>query len=176
MMTKPTNDQMNRGEFLRNLGMGSAALMAFYCMGTGLTACSKGGSDPAPSPGATGGFTGNADPTKGTVNFTIDLADSNYSKLTTIGSYVYQNDIIIAHAKDGSYIAVSKLCTHQQQNIRYVLNDVITPTKTEDDFYCDTHGSRFNNNGSVKNGPAATALQQFKTSLNADGTKLTIAA
>ena len=177
MKANPTKDNMNRAEFLRNLGMSSAALMAFYCMGTSLTACSKSSSDPTPTPGTTvSGLTGNSDPSKGAVNFTMDLTDANFSKLTTIGSFVYQDNIIIAHAKDGSYIAVSKTCTHQQSTIRYVLNDQITPTLVEDDFYCDTHGSRFTNTGSVKNGPATTALQQFKTSLSADSTKLTVTA
>lgn len=170
-------DQMNRGAFLRSLGMSSAALMAFYCMGTGLTACSKSNNDPAPSGGTTGtgttptttsGFTGNADPSKGAVNFTVDLTDANYKTLTTIGNYVYQNNIILARVKDGSYVALSKVCTHEGTTIQYIIN--------EDDFYCPNHGSRFTNSGGVKNGPAASPVQQFKTSLNTDSTKLTVTA
>ncbi|WP_345249689.1 hypothetical protein [Nibrella saemangeumensis] len=52
---------MNRGDFLRSLGLSSAALMSLYCMG-GLTACSSnevpaGGTSTNPT---SSGFSGNA--------------------------------------------------------------------------------------------------------------------
>ena len=175
MKNNPTTEQMNRGEFMRSLGLSSAALMAFYCMGTGLTACSKSSDSVSPSttgngtgttPTTTSGFTGNADASKGAISFTIDLTDANYKTLTTVGNYVYQNNIIIAHAKDGSYIAVSKICTHEGTTIQYIL--------TEDDFYCPNHGSKYTDSGAVLNGPSTTAVQKFTTSLT--GTTLTVKA
>ncbi len=73
---------MNRGEFLRSLGLSSATLMAYYCMGTTLTACSSGSTnDPTPAPGASTGLTGNADTSKGAINFTLDLNSTDYSML-----------------------------------------------------------------------------------------------
>ena len=38
-----SQNDLSRGEFIRSLGMSSAALMAFYCLGT-LSSCK--GSDP----------------------------------------------------------------------------------------------------------------------------------
>ncbi|MEZ4903797.1 MAG: hypothetical protein R2822_19595 [Spirosomataceae bacterium] len=35
-------ESMKRGQFLRELGLSSGALMAFYCLGTTMTACSTG--------------------------------------------------------------------------------------------------------------------------------------
>jgi len=49
--------QLNRGQFLKQLGLSSAALMSFYCLGTVLTSCSKDDSEPAPIKGTTGGGT-----------------------------------------------------------------------------------------------------------------------
>lgn len=179
METNPTSNEMKRGEFLRSLGLSTAALMAYYCMGTSLTACSSKSSDPTPAPtttpgsstttgSTTVGFSGNADPSKGAVNFTLDLTAADFKTLKTAGSYVYVSNIIVAFVSGNSYVAISKVCTHEGTAITYIL--------TENDFYCPNHGSRFTNTGSVKNGPATAAVQQFKTSLSTDGTKLTVTA
>lgn len=167
-----TTDQMNRGEFLRNLGMSSAALMAFYCMGTGLTACSKSddsSSQPAPNP-TTGGFTGNADTSKGAINFTLDLTNSSYSALKTVGQYVIVGSLLVAKVKSGATIALSKTCTHQGVQVEY--------RSGSDDIYCNPskggHGSEYTTAGAVKVGPAGSPLTQYKTSLSTDGNTLTV--
>lgn len=166
----PTSDPMNRGEFLRSLGMSSAALMAFYCMGTGLTACSK-SSDPTPSstvipPAA--GVTGNADASKGAVNFTVDLTNSNYSNLKTAGQYALIGSLLVAKTKGGAFVALSKTCTHEGTEVQY--------RSTTDDILCPNHGSQFSTTGAVKVGPATSPLTQYKTSLSTDGNKLTVSA
>ena len=163
-----TADQMKRGEFLRSLGMSSAALMAFYCMGTGLTACSK-SNDPAPAvvpPAA--GVTGNADTSKGAVNFTVDLTNSNYSNLKTAGQYAIIGSLLVAKTKSGSFAALSKTCTHEGTEVQY--------RSATDDIFCTNHGSQFTTAGAVKVGPAASPLTQFKTSLSTDGNTLTVTA
>ncbi|GAB3890698.1 QcrA and Rieske domain-containing protein [Spirosoma agri] len=168
-MTNLETDQLKRGEFLRSLGMGSAALMAFYCMGTGLTACSSKSDDPTPStttPSA--GVTGNADASAGTVSFTVDLTNSNYAKLKTTGQYAIVGSLIIAKVKSGSVVALSKTCTHQGTEVQY--------RSTQDDMYCPNHGSEFSPTGAVEVGPATKALTQYKTSLSADGNTLTVTA
>lgn len=167
-------DQMNRGEFLRSLGMSSATLMAFYCMGTTLTSCSK-GSDPAPATGTgtntgttTTGITGNADVSKGAINYTLDLTDANYSKLKTVGQYVIVGSTIVAKTKDGSVIALSKVCTHEGTTVEY--------RAAQNDIYCSNHGSEYSLTGAVDVGPAAKALTQYKTTVTADGNSLTVTA
>ena len=156
METQKT-EQLNRGEFLRSLGMSSAALMAFYCMGT-LTSCSSGSSDPTPTPTPT--------PGTGTGTGTLDLTASGNSALKTEGGYVYNRSMIVARVKGGSYVALSRACTHQGTNVQYRL--------TQNDFYCPNHGSEFSPTGTVEVGPAGTPLTLYKTVLSSDGNTLTI--
>jgi cytochrome b6-f complex iron-sulfur subunit len=171
-MMNPTTDQMKRGEFLRSLGMSSAALMAFYCMGTGLTACSSKSDDPSPGTGTgttpTTGITGNANTSAGAINFTLDLNDSNFSKLKTAGQYVLVGSLIVAKIANGSFVALSKACTHEGSDVQYRV--------TQNDFYCNNHGSEFSTTGAVEVGPATRALTQYKTALSTDGNSLTVTA
>lgn len=169
MMTNPTNDQMKRGEFLRSLGLSSAALMAFYCMGTGLTACSKGsGDDPAPAPPAAG-LTGNADTSKGAINFTVDLTNSNYSSLKTVGNFMKVGSVLIANTTGNKYVTIQRLCTHEG-------NDLVSYVLSSNNFNCSAHGSVFNLDGTVKVGPATTAMKLYKSTISTDGNTLTVTA
>ena len=160
--------QLNRGQFLKQLGLSSAALMSFYCLGTVLTSCSKDDSEPATTPtkGTTGGGTnsggtnsvssGVTGSTSGTIDFTIDLTNANFSKLKTQGEFTYVDGIIIANAK-GVFVALSKACTHQSTTINF--------RSGTNDFFCPTHGSQFKIDGTVQAGPAAQSLTVFKTEL-----------
>ncbi|GAB3641790.1 QcrA and Rieske domain-containing protein [Spirosoma arcticum] len=156
MKPNTTTEQMKRGEFLRNLGLSSAALMSFYCMGT-LTSCSS-DDDPAPGGTTTPGTSG--------VNFTLDLTNASFSKLKTDGQFVYQDNIIVARVKGGTYVAMSKACTHAGTDVQYRL--------AQDDFWCNNHGSEFAPNGSVQVGPATQSLKLYKTVLSTDGNKLQV--
>jgi cytochrome b6-f complex iron-sulfur subunit len=161
MKSNTTTDQMKRGEFLRNLGLSSAALMSFYCMGT-LTSCS---SDEDPAPAAPGPGTGN-----GKVDFTLDLATTDFSKLKTDGGFAYKDNIIVARVKGGTYVALSKVCTHAGVEVEYRL--------AQDDFWCNPqkggHGSEYATGGNVQVGPAAQSLKLYKTILSTDGNKLQV--
>ncbi len=162
---------MNRGEFIRNLGLSSAALMSFYCMGT-LTSCSK-GSDPAPATTGTGtgtttsGLTGNADSSAGKVDFTLDLTNATYSGLKTEGNFIKIGSVLVANVKGGNYVTIQRLCTHQgTDNVGYQL--------AANQFHCDAHGSNFKTDGTVINGPATNAMKLYKSTLSADKNKLQI--
>lgn len=161
-------ETMPRGEFLKELGLSSAALMAFYCMGTTMTSCTTATDNPTPvaPPVVSTGITGNSDKTKGTINFTLDLTNDNFKALKTEGKFAYTNDIIIANVKGGKFVAISKVCTHQSTTIEYRL--------AKDDFWCSNHGSEFTADGKVKIGPAVKALAVYKTELSANGNSLTI--
>lgn len=173
MQNNPTtNDSMKRGEFLRSLGLSSAALMAFYCMGT-LSGCSGGGDDdPAPATTTTSsaGLTGNADASKGAINFTLDLTNADFKALKTEGQYVKIGSVIVANAKGNKYVAIQRLCTHEMQ-------DGISYRLSSDDFGCSVHGSVYATNGSVKvaaGGPGQPAMKVYKTTLSTDGNKLQV--
>ena len=156
---------MNRGEFIKNLGMRSAAMMSFYCMG-GLTACSSESPQPtAPGskPGTGGGtgtdFTGNASIGGTKVDFTMDLNKEANKNLQTEGGFAYAGSIIVAKVKGGKFVALTRACTHQGTDVEYRLG--------QDDFRCPNHGSEFGTTGSVQVGPAASALRVFQTEFNA---------
>ena len=161
-------DKMKRGEFLRSLGLSTSTLMAFYCLGTTMTACGSSDDDPEPNPGGgsgtgvTGTTTGNA------INFTIDLTNASNSKIKTAGGYAWYGDVIVALTSANAYVALEKKCTHQGSTIDF--------RAAQNDFLCPSHGSQFSTTGAVEEGPATAALKAFKTSLSADGNTLTISA
>lgn len=166
---------MKRGQFLRDLGLSSGALMAFYCMGTTLTACSSGSVDPDTSGTGsntgtntgTTGLTGNADLSKGAISFTLDLTSSTYSLLKTDGRFIVVGSVIVANAK-GTIVALSKTCTHEGTTVDY--------RSAQNDFYCSNHGSEFSTTGAVEVGPATKALTVYKAQLSANGNTLTVSA
>lgn len=165
--------QLNRGQFLRQLGLSTGALMAFYCMGTSLTACSSSGddTDPTPNPGGGNGNTNSA-AIKGTtsganIDFTIDLTHADFSKLKTAGQFDYVANIIIVNT-GGTYVALSKVCTHQGSTISY--------RSDNNDLRCPNHGSEFNLDGSVKVSPATEALAVYKTEIQNSGNTLRVSA
>ncbi len=145
---------MTRAEFIRSLGLSSGALMAVYCLG-GLTACSNEEPDPAK-------------PDNDKLDLSLDLNSNDYSKLKTNGEFVVltSQPIIVARKADGSFVAVSKNCTHQGQQLTY--------QAANDRFNCALHGSNFSTSGAVVNGPATSPLKQYKTELNSTGTSLRV--
>lgn len=135
---------MQRKDFINALGVSTATFLFATCFG----GCSKAG-------GADGV---NATPqAPSNVDFLLDLNQPENVNLATNGGFVYKNGIIIARTTTGSYIAVSMACTHQGTTLVYEGNN--------NRFYCNNHGSTFSNSGTVNNGPAATNLKQYSTTL-----------
>lgn len=152
---------MNRSEFIRNLGLGSSALMAVYCMGA-LTSCAK---EDTPIP-ATNTNPPAVNPSTGKVDFTLDLSQTSNKVLTTEGGYLYNDNVIIARAKSGGFVALSKLCTHEGNTVIY--------QKDSDDIYCPVHGSTYDIAGKVKKSPAPAALKQYQIDYNGGTLKLRV--
>jgi cytochrome b6-f complex iron-sulfur subunit len=128
---------MNRKEFLSQIGLGTAGIVAFSC----LESCSKSAIS-APS----------------NVNFTVDTSAPANAALLQNGGYIYSNGIIIAKTITGSYIAVSQTCTHQGASVVY--------DGTNNVIYCPAHSSVFSDSGTVINGPAGSPLKQYTVSVN----------
>ncbi len=172
-MKTSTNHQLNRGQFLKSLGLGSSALMAFYCIGT-LASCGSGNDDPGPGPGpgpgSGAGVTGSA--SGNNIDFTLDLAHASFSQLKTAGSFVIIGDVLVAFTAGSTYIAVQKLCTHEGSTLAY--------RSSENDIHCSNHGSLFTTAGAVKQKPNTgdniNSLKTYSTSLSSDRTKLTVKA
>jgi cytochrome b6-f complex iron-sulfur subunit len=161
---KTKEETMKRGEFLRSLGLSSATLMAFYCLGTTMSSCGSKQDDPDPS---TGGGSGVSGTTSGNnINFTVDLTNSTYSKLKTAGSFEVIGDVLVAFTSSNGYVALSKICTHEGETLRY--------RSQQNDLFCSRHSSEFSLTGAVEQGPATTALKAYKASASADGNTLTV--
>jgi cytochrome b6-f complex iron-sulfur subunit len=136
---------MERKEFLSILGFGAAAVACSYCLG---------GCNPNPGASITA-------PTN--VDFTLDLTNSSYAGLKSVGGYVYNAGVIVAHASSG-YVAVSLACTHQGATIIF--------DASNNSFFCAAHGSRFSLNGGVINGPAGSPLGAYKTALTGNSLRV----
>jgi cytochrome b6-f complex iron-sulfur subunit len=160
-------ETQSRGEFLRSLGMSSAALMAYYCLGTSVSSCKS--SDPAPAtptPTTTDGISGTT--TGNSINFTVDLTVAANAGLKAAGGSLKVGDVFIANAKSG-YVAVARLCTHANQ-------DGLTFRAASDDIACTVHGSVFKTTGAVDKGPAGTALKSYTVTTSNNGNTLTVKA
>ncbi|MDQ4141532.1 MAG: Rieske (2Fe-2S) protein [Bacteroidota bacterium] len=141
---------MERKEFLALLGSGAASIVFAGCLG----GCSKKEDDPTPN-------------NPGTLNkkdFTLDLNAPANAALQTNGGHVTSNEVIVARTTTGNFVAVSSVCTHQGGQITF-------PAPSTE-FFCPVHGSKFGLDGKVINGPATTALKQYKTTLT--GTNLRV--
>ncbi|MCF0038617.1 QcrA and Rieske domain-containing protein [Dyadobacter fanqingshengii] len=167
-MENVKEDKMKRGEFLRSLGLSTSTLMAFYCLGTTMTACGSSDDDPEPNPGGGGGTGVTGTTTGSAINFTIDLTNDATKKLKTAGQYDIYGDVLVAFTSTNQYVALSKICTHEGNPVRY--------QSGPNNIQCPTHQSEFALTGAVTQGPATNALKAYKTALSTDGNTLTVTA
>lgn len=147
---------MKRSEFIRSLGLGSGALMAFYCLGT-LSSCTN-ESDLLSS--------STVNPSTGKIDFVLDLTLDANKVLASTGGFLYNENIIIAKVKSGAYVALSKVCTHQGTTVVY--------QKDTDDIYCPNHGSMYDITGKVTKSPAPLPLKMYITDYNTSTMKLRV--
>lgn len=161
---------MKRGEFLRSLGLSTSTLMAFYCLGTTMTACGSKDEDPGPGPNPNpGGGTGVTGTTTGSnINFTVDLANSANANLKSGVKFKEIGDVIVALTSGGTYVALSKICTHEGSTIGF--------RSAQNDFLCPSHGSQFSTTGVVEEGPATSPLKTYTVTVSSDGNTLTVKA
>ncbi|MCU0392772.1 MAG: Rieske (2Fe-2S) protein [Thermoflexibacter sp.] len=156
---------MTRLEFLKNLGLSGASLFAVLATCTVQSCSSKGSDDPTPTPPPTGttGVTGTT--TGNNIDFTVDLANSANASLASTGGSLIFGDVIVVRNTATTFVALSKACTHQGTTV------VFRPA--QNNFLCNNHGSVFNLNGSVANGPAASPLKVFNTAVNGNNLRVT---
>ncbi|GEP98322.1 QcrA and Rieske domain-containing protein [Chitinophaga cymbidii] len=147
---------MERRDFLSTMGM----TLAIACAG-GIAACSKGGDSPEPDPNPNP----NPNPNPGT-RLTVNLN----SQVQNVGDYLISGGVVLIRIAAGnvpaSFSAVTSTCTHQGCTL-----SGYSGGKIECGSSCG-HGSRFNADGSVSNGPATTALAKYTVEIS--GTTLTV--
>jgi cytochrome b6-f complex iron-sulfur subunit len=150
---------ITRKEFLLQVVVGGVALGASSAVASFLASCAL-PTEPQGTnlPTANGTLNGN--------KLTVDI--SSGSPLVQNGFAIVQysgGSVLIAHADDGSYHAMTSICTHAG----CIIDQYNSASK---EFVCVCHGSRFSNTGAVTNPPATTALKQYATSIS--GTQLII--
>ncbi len=131
---------MKRKNFLKNFAVGGSVLLTAPVL---LTACSDDTDDIMD-------------------NITVDL---NNLDLDSVGDFDYSNDIIIIRNGENSYLALSKICTHQGCEVSY--------NHSSGELPCPCHGSKFSTTGSVITGPAETALKTYAVQKEGDKLILT---
>jgi cytochrome b6-f complex iron-sulfur subunit len=83
---------------------------------------------------------------------------SNYAAEGIYSNFRNQGFFIIR--KDGRLSAISAICTHRRCKL---------DAEPDRSFYCPCHGSTFDPNGKVTEGPAKRDLQVLSTSTDAQG-------
>jgi len=140
---------MERKDFLRTLGAGAAFALTFPC----LQGCSKDDNS------------GTIKPIPENVDFTIDLSSSEASNLMNNGGFILKNDVVIVRNLEGNFVAASQICSHEgYDQVRFQSVDGGI-------FYCDVHGSRFDQTGSPLNqvdSNPAKALKVYMTEVSDD--------
>jgi cytochrome b6-f complex iron-sulfur subunit len=134
---------MTRKEFLEQAGAGAALLLMPACIG-GFGGCKK--KDTKKS---------------ATVDFTLDVSSG---PLAANGGSLVQNGVIVARTNSGTFIAVASACTHEGTTVQFV--------NSTTSFSCPNHGAKFDSSGNVTQGPAASPLKQYNTTLS--GTSLRV--
>ena len=150
---------MERKDFIEQVGLSAASILIFGCM----QSCSKSDSAAPTTPP-----TNNNKPTN-KVDFTINITNNPYTKLSTAGGFYVDrtNNIIIARTLTNDFIAVSSLCTHQQVTLEFQASN--------NRFVCPSppgHGSLFSSTGAVVNGPAGAQLKTYKTALTGNSLRI----
>ncbi len=134
---------MTRKEFISQVGIGAAILLAPACI-TGLSSCKK---KNAKKPRV--------------IDFTLDIFSG---ALSVNGGALVNDGVIVARTMGGSYIAIDSACTHEGTTINYV--------SASNSFKCPNHGATYDANGNVLQGPAVTSLQDYKTSLSGNSLRV----
>lgn len=102
--------------------------------------------------------------------FDDTLRDDGFAAIGTVSQLdetgflsdkTFQGEQVIAIRNPGGegIIAVTSFCTHQGCSVEW---------NGADGFACPCHGSKFNPDGSVAQGPAAEALKAFEAKIEAD--------
>jgi Rieske Fe-S protein len=137
-----------RREFVKSCACAAAAGV----LGTLVASCYGGKSDKVTQPPVSG---------------THDLDLTAYPALATDDSAVTVTEtpagtIFVTHTTGANYFALSRICTHQGCTVNLPAGG--TPAILP----CPCHGSRYNLNGSVAQGPAPRSLPSWPATKNGD--------
>ncbi|MFT5143532.1 MAG: cytochrome b6-f complex iron-sulfur subunit [Rhodothermales bacterium] len=146
--------EITRRDFLARTG-------CVFALGAGVAACDSGGSGMEDSSGGTNNPLPPAANSGVTVSgnvVTIDTAVGDGRNLLSPGGFlIIRAAPVIVINVAGSFRAFTSTCTHEGCTVSNFVGSQIT---------CPCHGSAFNSDGSVAQGPAARALDSFNVSVS----------
>ena len=154
------NNYCNRREFVKDAltGIGTVAFGSFIIINQ--SSCSDSGPT-APSDN------------NGETSITVDLSLSENSALLTVGGTLalsdneLDNSGMLLYRQSESIVKVySRNCTHASCTIGGFSSSGISS--------CQCHGSMFDTNGNVVNGPAAIPLNQYSAAISEDIVTITL--
>jgi cytochrome b6-f complex iron-sulfur subunit len=147
-------DKISRREFVQLTGSILIASMTGATLSALFNSCTKEESNPVQPPQGT--------------SFTIKL--SEHPELSQVGGFktftVNSTPIIVFRTGQTTFKALSLVCTHQGCNIDWVNSSM--------QFQCPCHGSKFDKDGNVIQGPASRNLQSFRTEYKSDTNEVVI--
>lgn len=133
---------MDRREFLSTVGVGAAFALTASCLG----GCKK-------------------SETPAKVDFTINLDDAAFAALKNNGGYVIKDSVVIARTIAGNYAAATQICSHEG-------NKQVVYDKTNNQWFCNSHGARFTLSGSGANSNESKGLTIYNTSLTGNSLRV----
>tara|TARA_B100001765_G_scaffold181869_1_gene125559 strand:- start:469 stop:963 length:495 start_codon:yes stop_codon:yes gene_type:complete len=154
------NNYCNRREFVKDAltGIGTVALGSFIMINQ--SSCSDSGST-APTD------------SNGETSITVDLSLSENSALLTVGGALAlaaneldSSGMLLYRQSESTVKVYSRNCTHAGCTIGGFSSSGISS--------CQCHGSMFDTNGNVVNGPAAIPLNQYSGTISEDIVTITL--
>jgi Rieske Fe-S protein len=143
-----------RREFLKKSG----ALSVMSLFGVGFfTSCTTDDMDPSnPTPNTPPDENNGITATATSVTVDLDVATT----LASTGGWtlVTESKVLIVNMGNNTYNALTSVCTHSQCDRNWSFSNNV--------FTCSCHGSRFDRQGAVVNGPATQALATYPTSID----------
>lgn len=153
---------VSRREFCAN----ACQVASCATLATLVSACSGDGSPTSPSGGGGGTsilpvLTGQFANSRVQVTTTSALANVDSAALVESIAGVF----LVARTSASTFTAIDATCTHEGCTVNGVNGAV---------YVCPCHGSRYNRNGQVVNGPAKASLRQYSTSFANDILSITL--
>ena len=151
----------------REFCAGACQVASCATLATFAAACS--GGDGSPTSPSGGGGTALLPVLNGQfANSRVQVTTSGSALATVDGAALVQSVagvFLVARTGTTSFSAIEATCTHEGTTINGINGDI---------YVCPGHGSRFNRNGQVVNGPARAALRQYSTSFANDVLTITL--
>jgi Rieske Fe-S protein len=140
-----------RREFLGQCGSALQGLLLMGAVAPIIAACDS---------SETTGPTGN-----GSVEIGVGSLDADGKFLVSDEVGPDEKKILVIRKSAGTFLALSTECTHEQCEVNPPSNNQIV---------CPCHGSRYNMDGGVVNGPAASPLRRYTVAYDAGRSVITV--